>query len=64
MLKGESDFFAAFLVTKVEPTFCAEADGGDGGVGAEFFFVILMPAHSLLSFLIEVGEAGVEGCVG
>lgn len=64
VFEGDGDFFAASFVAKVEAAFGTEAEGGDSGVGAEFFFVVLMPTHALFAFLVKIGEAGVEGGVG
>ena len=62
VLKVDRDFFAVGFVAEVEAAFGSEAEGGNGGGGAELFFVILMPAHPLFAFLIEIGEAGVKVC--
>lgn len=59
MLKNDGDFFAALLVAEVEAALGAKADGGDIGVGVEFFLVVAVPAHALVAIGVEVEEAGI-----
>ena len=55
MFECYGDFFSALLVAEIKAAFCSEADGGNGRLGAQFFFVVLMPSHSLFAIMIEIG---------
>lgn len=49
------------LVFEAETSLGPEAEGGDGGMMGEHFFVVAVPGHAFLTAMIEVEEAGVEG---
>lgn len=48
------------FVFEAKLAYGAEADGSDGAIGLDRFFVIAVPRHSLGSVLVEVCKACVE----
>ena len=48
------------FVFESEFTFRAEAEGGDGAVGDDGFFVVAVPTHAFAAVMIEIEQAGVE----
>lgn len=58
------DFFAVFFVTEIEAPRCTQTYRGNRRVAHKRVFVIAVPTHAFVAFVVEVEQAGIVGFPG